>query len=84
MKLSKLITELFNLSEFTNSNSLAIHTGQTQPFTDAFLRGLKAAREKEDKIFDALTSDISVGELLAAIELIRKVREAQIEREQFL
>ena len=84
MHLSDVINELFKASEFTSSNSLASTTQQTQPFTDAFLKGTKAAREKEDILFHALTKDISVKELLSAIDLIRKVRESQIEREQFL
>jgi hypothetical protein len=84
MKLTDLITQLFKSSEFDFSNSLANHTGQTQPFTDAFLKGSKGAREKEDILFHALTSDISVEELLSAIDLIRKVRHTQIERGQFI
>jgi len=80
--LSNLITKLFKASEFAPfADSLAKHTGQTQPFTAAFLKGTKAAREKEDLLFDALTNDISADELLTAIELIKTVRAQQIERE---
>lgn len=84
MRLSDLIKELLNRSEFTSINSLAEYTGQTQPFTDAFVNSTKAAREKEDLIFDALTNDISVEELLHAIDLIKSIRAKEIEREQII
>lgn len=84
MKLSKLIKYLFDASEFTTPNSLASTTNQTQPFTDAFINSTKASREKEDALFHALTSDVSVDEVLAAIELIRSIRANQIEADQFL
>lgn len=84
MTLSDLIAKLFEYSEFTSCNSLANYTEQTQPFTDAFINGTKAAREKEDLLFDALTNDISADEFVSAIELIKTVRRNQIDREQFL
>ena len=84
MKLSTLIKELYWQSEFTSVNSLAETTANTQPFTDSFINSTKVARKKEDQLFDSLTKDISVGELLSAIELIKQVRLNQIEKEQFL
>ncbi|WP_291866626.1 hypothetical protein [Maribacter sp.] len=84
MKLSNLIRELFNKSEFTSPGSLAVHTNQTHPFVDAFINGSKASREKEDLLFEELTKGITADELLAAIELIKVVRLNEIERNQFL
>ena len=84
MKLSTLIKELFDASEFTSPNSLASATDQTQPFTDAFINSTKASREKEDALFEALTPGVSVDEVLAAIELIKSIKANMIEAEQFL
>ncbi len=85
MKLSTLIDKLFKSSEFApHADTLAKHTGQTQPFTSAFLKGNKVAREKEDVLFDALTKGITADELIAAIELVKAVKLNQIEKEQFV
>ena len=84
MKLSKLIRALFDASEFTNANSLAQHTGQTQPFVSAMLSGEKDSAAKMDVVFEALTEGVTVKEMVAALELITTVRKMQIEREQIL
>ena len=80
MKLSTLIKELFNASEFTSPNSLANYTQQTQPFTDAFINSSKSSREKEDVLFEELTKDITVSELLSAIALIKHIKNDNSDR----
>lgn len=86
MNQSDLIKELFNRSKFTNPSGLAKYTNQTQPFVNAWLNGKKESRKKEDILFEALFEEygITVEELFAAIDLIKLVKEKQIEREQIL
>lgn len=84
MKLTKLIKKLFQKSKFENPSTLANYTNQTQPFVANWLNGTKESRRKEDELFEELTNDISVEELIAAIDLIQNVRAAQIEKEQIL
>lgn len=84
MNLTDLINAFYEKSEFTNPSELANYTKQTQPTTAAFLKGDKQVRQKENVLFAAITSGISVAEIIAAIELIRSVKLAEIERQQIL
>lgn len=85
MKLSTLLQSLFTASEFTSPNSLAVATGQTQPFVAGLLSPEKKdSMEKMDRVFDALTKDVTPDEMLAALELIRAVKRNMIAQEQIL
>jgi hypothetical protein len=84
MTLTELINELYNRSEFTNPSTLAAATDNTQPFAANFIEGSKAARKKEDRIFDALTEGVTVEMIIAALDLIEAIKQQQIEDEQML
>lgn len=85
MKLSGLLIQLFNASEFTSANSLAKYTNQTQPFVSGLLSEVKKeGMEKMDVVFEALTEGITTNEFLAALELVSTVRKMLIEKEQIL
>lgn len=74
MKLSELIQQLFEDSEFTSPNSLANYTGQTQPFVSRFITGNTEAMEKMDAVFEALTPGLTADELTKAIALVKAAR----------
>lgn len=85
MKMSKLIIELYNASEFTSANSLAKYTNQTQPFVAGLLsEEKKESMEKMDVVFSALTEGTTEEEFLAALELVTTVRKLLIEKKQIL
>lgn len=84
MTLTNLISELYNRSEYTNPSSLAAATENTQPFAANFIEGSKTAREKEDRIFDALTEGVTVEMIIAALDLIEAIKKQQIANEQIL
>jgi len=84
MTLTELVEELYTRSEYTNPSSLAAATDNTQPFAANFIEGSKAAREKEDRIFDALTEGITVEMIIAALDLIEAIKKQQIKDEQIL
>lgn len=84
MTLSELITELYNRSEYTNPSTLAAATKNTQPFTANFIEGSKAARQKEDRIVEALTEGLTVEMLTAALDLIEAIKKHQTENDQIL
>lgn len=84
MTLSELITALYTRSEYTNPTSLAAATGNTQPFTANFIEGSKAAREKENQLFEAITEGITAEMVIAAIDLIESIKKQQIENDQML
>jgi len=84
MKLSSLISTLYIRSEYTNPSALAAATDNTQPFTANFVEGTKAAREKEDRIFEVLTEGVTVEMIISALDLIEEVKKQQIENDQIL
>jgi len=84
MTLTQLIQALYTRSEYTNPSALAANTDNTQPFAANFIEGSKEARQKEDRIFAALTEGVTVDMVLAALDLIKEVRRQQIENDQFL
>lgn len=84
MNLTELITELYTRSEYTNPTTLAAATDNTQPFAANFIDGSKAAREKEDRIFEALTEGVTVEMIIAALDLIEAIKKQQIENDQIL
>lgn len=75
MKLSDLLKELYNTSQFTSVNALATRTGQTQPFVAGLLaEERKDGMSKMDAVFHELTRDVEPDELIKALALIRALR----------
>ena len=86
MKLSDIKKELFKRCKYSSAGKLAESTGQTEPFTNTFINSTKEANKKEDVIFEAMTEelDMTVEELMIAIDAYLLSRNYVVTREQFL
>ena len=83
MKVSELLKKMYQQSELTSVSSFAKATGVDKGFIDRALAG-KNTVEKLDVLLEELTKDLTVDDLLLAIQLVRQVKMNQIAQDQIL
>lgn len=83
MLFSKLLKALYEKSKYESVETLAKANDTNKGFIDRTFAG-KHTTEKIDKIFNDLTQNLTIEDILFLIDMKRRFRENQIKQKQIL